>query len=1209
MKKNCVTGSRERAFTPLRKILLTMKLSVFLFLLGIISVQANELFSQTSLSMHMKSASVEEVLEEIKQQCDYDFIYDYEYVKELEGVTVEFNKASLDEVLFEVLKNTNLDYRVEDKMIVLYPREVVKQKVVNQSEQVIEQQEKKTLKGTVTDDQGVPLPGVSVVVKGTTNGTATDIDGNYVLTFDNENAVLVFSFVGMVSQEITYAGQTVLNVTLALDAEVMDEVVVTGYQTISKERVTGSFTMLDSDDVANSPSETIGGNLESLVAGISTTDNGSGTPQITIRGVSSLNGNTQPLIVVDGFAIEGGFESINRNDVEKITVLKDAAASSIWGARAANGVIVITTKDGHENKGIQVEVEAFTKFSDAVDLDYANPIANSRSQLEYEMFLWQNGYVNPSLGVTNINGVKTYGHEEFEAQQMANPGLADFTLNTPGLQSLLSKSYKKQVKDYMLRKASSQNYNISLRGQGEKNKYSLSVMYNRNNDVMVEDNDDNILINFKNNMKVNKWLDFNVGVMTQVQNRNSTGVGLADIKSMSAYETLLDENGNYNHINSGPLSTIAPGTYNMPVLNDILARTDGWAYDNFNNNPLQNMRSQDFNTETLSTRINGGLKIKIADGISFDSKFQYERSTSKTRNVYGEDSWYTRKTINSFAVTDYTAISTPGQTSTITNHQVPTGEIVYVNNGQRNSTLLRNQLSLVKSYGDHSINFIGGTELNWNEYESQDDWLYGFNERNYKNIVPDAYSGLTNAFSLPWVTTSLPRGGNSTMTTYKLFSLYSNLAYTFKDKYTFSGSVRTDASNSIVDDNSKRYSPFWSVGSSWQLSKEAFAQNIDWLNRLTLRTTYGVNGNAPTSTASVPVIQFESGNIPWSGAGADNAYLVELGNPTLGWEKVKQFNVAIDFAVLGNKLYGSLEYYNKNSVEQLASISLPSTDGTTSQVFNAASMTNKGFELNVNGNINLGPVKWNSTLNFAYNDNMVTDVKEVEILLGSIGRKRFVENYSYRPAWYYKYNGLDDNGIPTVLGKNGTVYGADMSISGTGVSATDILWNKGSYIAPVVSSLTNEFSYKGFSLLATITGKFGHYMPVSGFGYGTSHFTQNYHENLNQMISGNAEEVGEFPLSDKVVPGYGNYTQSASLLKSRLEDASYIKLKDIMLSYQLPKSIISKIGCSGVRFYAQVSNVGLLWKANDLGIDPEYPKGGSFFRPERTYTLGLNLKF
>ncbi|MCG8582228.1 MAG: SusC/RagA family TonB-linked outer membrane protein [Bacteroidales bacterium] len=1178
-----------------------MKITTLFLFLMLMQVSASVYSQKKQVSLNLKNVSIEQLIDAIKKESGYRFVYRADLFEEAKKLNLQADNKAVDEILNEVLTANGFEYEVMDDMIIV--RKAAPQAINNESGQ---EEKKITITGFISDDTGAPLPFAAIRIKGTTVGTVSDADGKYNLQFDEqENVVIEVSSLGFETAEIIYAGQSTIDVTLTESVAGLDEVVVTGYQTISRERATGSFAMLDSDNVANSPNESIGANLESLVAGMQTTVDDEGNTSFTIRGASSLVGSTEPLVVVDGFAVDGGFSSINRNDVAKITVLKDAAAASIWGARAANGVIVITTKQGQAQKGIQVEVEAYTKFSEAVDLDYANPIASSKSQLEYEKYLWENGYINQSSGIQDIMRFKTMGHYEFEAQKMAG---IPYTLDTPVLQELMSKSYKKQVEDEMLRKASSQNYTISLRGQGEKNKYSLSVMYNKNNDVMVEDDDDNLLINFRNNMQVRKWLDFDFAVMTQLQNNNSGGVGLADIKQMSAYETLLDENGNYNHINSRQLREDHAGTYNMPVLNEILSRVDGWPYDSFVNNPLQNMRSQEFNTETFSTRINGGLKFKIAEGITFDSKFQHERKTIKTENVYGEDSWYTRNLVNKFAVTDYDAISVPGTPYTITEYQVQPGQIKYINNGQRSATLFRNQFSLNKTYGHHSINFIAGTEINSNKTVYQDDWLYGYNERNNLNAVP-SYNGLTQAFSPSYMTTNLSRGGETSEYTQKYFSLYSNIAYTFKDKYTLSGSIRTDAANTIVADNKYRYSPFWSIGGSWQLTKEEFAQDIDWLNRLTLRTTYGVNGNAPSTSASVPVIEAIPGSQPYRGAGVDHAMLIELGNPTLSWERVNQFNLAVDFAVLGNKLSGSLEYYNKKGEDLLALISLPSTDGTSSQYFNAAAMSNEGFELNLNGNINIGPVKWHPILNFAYNDNMVTDVREVEILVDAIGGKQFVEGYAYQPLWYYKYNGLNEDGIATIIGKNGTVYDANSNISGTGVSATELLWNAGSRIAPVVSSFTNEFSYKGFSLLATITGKFGHYMPVAGFGYGSIASTQNYHESLDDMLMGNAEAIGEMPLPEGSIPNYTAYNSSARYLESRVEDASFIKLKDVMLSYHLPKSFISKIGCSGARFYAQVSNVGLLWTANDLEIDPEYPMGGAFFRPERTYTLGLNLKF
>lgn len=1182
-----------------------MRNFIILFFVCNLGVMANGFTQEVSVAKY-SNATLLEVFDHLKEETGYGILYkEYEINPDVR-VNMNLKDSNVQEVLNEALEGTGLTYIVQDEVIVVYKAEVLPQPTIKEAEQ-----EKKVLTGKVTDNEGVPLPGVSVVVKGTNTGVATDIDGNYSIEIQSENAVLVFSFVGMLPQEIAFDGQSVQNVMLIADSEQMAEVVVTGYQTISKERATGSFVTLDSENVSNSPNETIGDNLESLVAGIQTTVDENGNTKITIRGESSLTGNKEPLVVVDGFAVDGGFESINRNDIDKVTVLKDAAAASIWGAQAANGVIVVTTKKGNKKKGISVSFEAYTKVSDDVDLDYANPIANAESQLQYEMLMWQLGLGTPSYDISSINNSMTQGGTQFQKQLKdyvagGGSGLPTYTMNTPEIQKLMGQSYKGQVKDLMLRKPTSQNYNLTLRGQGEKNKYSLSVMYNTNKRVMKEDKDDNILVNFRNSMKVADWLDVDFSVMTQLKNNYSGGVGLSDIKEMAPYDLLLDENGNYNNISEY-------AGFNKEIVDQLYTMSDGWSYDNMVNNPLQNMRSQDFKTKAFNTRLNAGLNFKIADGIKYSVGMQYSRGNVDIKNRYKEESYYVRKLVNTFNVTDYDAFIT-GTPQTITEHQLPKGEMAYLKNIQTRAYLIRNQFSLNKNYGDHAINFIAGTELNWNEAESNDNWLYGYNHEKYTTDMPGAYNNLQRAYYPSSSTSNIDKGGVIAFSTNKFFSLYSNMAYTYKDKYTLSASVRTDASNITVKEAKYRYAPFWSVGGSWQLGKEDFAAEYTWLNRAILRATYGVNGNIPMNTAQVPLITYYDGNSGYGsyGAGVDNAKLDDLGNPTLGWEKVKQLNVALDFAVLGNKLFGSIEYYNKQSEDLVANVSLPSIAGTDSQAFNVAAMENKGIELNLNANVKItNDLTWRPIFNFAYNKSKVSSVNVADLILSSLRYDTpYVEGYALEPVWSYKLTGdVNEFGIPMIMGKNGVEYPANVNISSTGVYGPDVVWNHGSKIAPYVSSFTNEFRFKGFSLLATVTGKFGHYMYNDSFSYNTRTDAMNFHEDLEYLVDGRADEIGMYPLPTGPVSGLTTFGSTSILLDSRVEKADYIRLKEVMLSYNLPKSLIAKMGVSNIKLYTHISNVGLLWTANDKDIDPEYAKGLNFFKPERTYTLGVNVNF
>ncbi|MGQ1785441.1 SusC/RagA family TonB-linked outer membrane protein [Saccharicrinis sp. GN24d3] len=1183
---------------------------VFLFV-AMMQVSAGVYSQETKFSMNLMDVSIDEVIKEIKKSSEFDFVFDYDLISNLDKVSVEMEGATVNEILDNCLQGTNITYKIHDRVILLMPAKHRPQPVVEQQEP-----EKITISGKVTDEKGQPLPFVNVYIKGETKGVITDKNGEYAIEIEEkEGMILVASFIGFVTKEFEVASRTEINIMLTGDMTDLSEVVVTGYQILSKERATGSFSVLNSDNIANSPNETIGGNLESLVAGIQTTIDEDGNTKFTIRGQTSLTGESDPLIVVDGYAIAEGFETINRNDIDQITVLKDAAAASIWGARAANGVIVITTKKGKKEKGIQVSFEAYTKISEDVDLDYANPIADSETQLEYEMLMWQLGYATPSFDISSINNSMTKGSGLFQQQLrefVDNGGNIEdivYNMSSPEFQKLRGQSYQGQVKEHMLRKPVSQNYNLTLRGQGEKNRYSLSMMYNDNKQVMKEDRDDNLLINFRNSMELAEWIDFDFSVMSQLKNTYSGGVGLTEIKNLSSYELLLDENGNYNDINSSLNSPYS--VLNNEIVGQLHEISDGWAYDDMTYNPLQNMRSQDFRTKAFNTRLNAGLNIKIADGIKYSAGMQYAHGDIDVKKRYKEDSYFVRNKVNSYMVTDFTAFE-EGTHQTISEYQVPKGEMAYIENIQTRAYLIRNQFSVNKDFGDHGINFIAGTELNWNEAESNNDWLYGYNHEKYTTDVPSAYTNLERAFYAS--TGSLARGGTLTYNTQKFFSLYSNMAYTYKDKYTLSGSVRTDASNITVKDSKYRYAPFWSVGGSWQIGKEEFAKQFGWLNRAILRTTYGVNGNIPLGTAQVPLISYLDGSYGLGslGAGVDHASINDLGNPTLGWEKVKQLNIAMDYAVFGNKLFGSIEYYNKKSEDLVAQVSLPSIAGTSAQAFNVAEMENKGIEINLNAKVNITKeLKWTPVVNFAYNKSMVSKVNVADLQLSNLRYSTpYVEDYAYQPVWSYKLTGdVNEFGIPLIMGKNDVEYPANVNISSTGVYGPDVVWYRGTKIAPYVTSLTNEFKFKGFSLLATLTGKFGHYMYNNSFNYTTRTDAMNFHEDLEYLMDGQADEIGMFPVPTEAISGISTYYSTSQLLESRVEKADYIRLKEVMLSYNLPNSIISKLGVSNIRLYTHVSNVGLLWTANDLDIDPEYPKGLSFFKPERTYTFGVNVNF
>lgn len=1199
MKKNCVNGSGERSFTPLRKILLTMKLSVFLFLLGIISVQANELFSQTSLSMQMKSASVEEVLEEISQQCDYDFIYDYEYVKDLEDVDIDFNSASLDEVLYKVLKNTNLDYRVEDKMIVLFPREVVKP-VIKENVDTSVQQQKNTIKGKVTDKDGVPLPGVSVVIKGTSTGVATDIDGNYSIEFSQENVILVFSFVGMLSQEVTYKGQDIQNVILATDSEQMEEVVVlgTGLTKISKERATGSYSVMLGSDFESSPNEEIGSSLEGNVAGLQQNFNPeTGKSEISIRGISTIGSNTAPLIVVDGFPVEGDFSTINPNDIANMTVLKDAAAASIWGARAGNGVIVITTKKGKENGRINAELGSYLKIGEEFDMDYNLPLASVDSHLKMDEYQVANNF-GTNFGVPNSlsNGHFFYskGRQAYFDYQQGNISKADLDNTIARLRTI---NYKDDVKKYLLRRPVTHQHNVLINGSSDKSNYALSVLYNDVKDHFKENREQKVLINFRNNYQLKDWINLRFAIMTEFKKDDYSGADIGMIKNISPYENLVNEDGSYAAVNYG---------INRNVV-DPITRTAGglgMPYKNWVYNPLQEVLNRDYTTKYKNTRVQTGLDIDIIDGLKFIPSFQFEKFSTDTKEFNGEDTYYTRYMVNNHI--DYNS-----ETNSVDTHYVPLGGILAQNFQETTSYDLRNQITYDKVIAeDHEINLTTAMEHIWIKTEGYSDYTYGYDpDKNTFVDPPYGYGSdkvVMGYFVLPgdgyWG--YIPSGKKFDYTNRRVFSFFANAAYTYKKKYTITGSYRTDASNMIVSESKYRYSPFWSIGGSWNAKFEPFLQDVDFVDKLIVRTTYGVSGNTIPNASQVPVISIES--TPSFRTGEQVGEIKDQGNPTLRWEQVKSLNIAAEFSLFKRLLYGSVEVYDKKSEDLLANISVAPTYGTTSQQLNAAGVSNKGFELSLNSKMKFGSLTWNTGANISYNKSKVTSLQTEFINTTWITNMRYVEGEEVAPVYSYVYGGMQDANTPIINGENGNTYTFYDDIRDDG---REVLRNMGTLIAPTLVGWTNTLKYKGFTFRALMTGKFGHVFRRKTFDYNFSSPTKPVlHEDLDAILAGKADELGIPNIPEGFVNEAYKWQWYNDYLHTLVEKADHIRLKELYLGYDLSSNVCNKLGLSRLTIYTHARDLGTIWTANNEGIDPEYIKG-SRFKPGASYTIGFKLGF
>ena len=1170
-----------------RKMWLIMKLgAIFCFLLSV-NVSANVYSQQNKVSLNLSDVTLEEFIEAIRQQTGVNFLYNASLFRNTDRISVKVKKESLDRVLKTTLEQSGFTFDYQEDVVVIKKGSAV---------DFLPQQAMTTVKGIVKDVSGIPLPGVTIIIKGSQTGVATDIDGRFELKIkEDPNAVLVFSFVGMKSKEVKVGTQKEIQVTLESDSQALEEVICTGFQTISRERATGSFQILSNDELSKIPAQDLGAKLEGLATGMQVDyDEQSGKTDVTIRGIATMNADAKPLIVVDGFPVEGDFSTINPNDIENVTVLKDAAAASIWGARAGNGVVVVVTKSGKKAEKLSVSFDAFVKFSPKMDLDYNFPIADSDTQLAYEKFETDGGF-GTSWGTPDtfneIWQVYTLG-----AQLMynLNKGLISQSDYDMAIAKLRNTSNKRDIKKYMLNNPFSQNYNLSINGGGKIHAYNLSAMYSSDENNMAGNKREKLLINFKNTFEIKKWLNFDFALTSEMK-KDKEGLSISNINELSPYELLKNGDGAYAPVMH---------SYNKRLMDEFMASAQGMPYTNMDYNPLQDLDANDFTTREMNLRFQAGLNVKFMEGLDYRGSFQYERFDNKVDKFYGEESFYVRDLANNNILFDEA-------TKTVKEKYMPEGDILASSEILKQTYNLRNQLNFNRVFAEkHSVSVLLGTELIWSESKGAGNTLYGYNGDMNTHVTPPYGYGSSvkvwKKFFDNYFTGELPTGHDLTYTAQRYLALYGNATYMFNEKYSVSGSVRNDASNIVVDDPKYRYSPFWSVGLGWNISNEEFIRKIDFIDRLAIRATYGKNGNTVTTASSIPIIAYSASPSPITGEFYGT--IRDKGNPTLRWENINQFNVGVDFS-FWHKLSGSIDVYSKKSTDLLANVAVSPTYGSTSQTFNAAAVRNNGFELDLNYNQRIaGDFRWNTGFKLSYNKSEVTDFKQQLISPRSMTGYRFVEGYAVDPVFSFIYGGMSEDGKAQILSeKTDDIYTMEEHIGLNGEDGKEVLKYHGTATPPLIMGWTNTFTYKGITLKAMITGKFGHKFRRPTFMY-TDGFDKNYHKDLEGIMAGNARQMGLPEIPAEYTDYYYRYSWYVPYLNTLVENASHIRLREIYLGYDLPKKLCDKMKLGSIRIYSQIRNLGLIWAANKQDIDPDYISGIDI-KPEASYTFGLNINF
>ncbi len=1190
--KNAISGEK----IWLRKMFWRMSYLTCFLLVGVLSASAKVYSQEAIISLSMKDVSLVEVFHEITRKTGYDFLYNYDAVQQKGNVSVNAKTVQLKILLNDLLSSRDLAYEFKDDVIIVRNR-------VEESVEIVPQVAKKrTVTGTVKDEKGKPIPGASIIVKGTQTGVAANIDGNFEIRVDDV-AGLVFhvSFVGMKNKEVKLGTSNVLNIVLENDTKALDEVVVTGYQTISRERATGSFDLISKEQLLR-PSSDLSSRLIGTTAGVQATLTEDGKAILEIRGRSSLNANAQPLVVVDGFPVEGGFESINPNDVESVTVLKDAAAASIWGARSANGVIVVTTKKAAHGGKLNVSFNTFLRFRQKMDLKYANPIATSADQIKYEEMIFGKYGVALNEGVFSEDDVagKCYTLAQIAINEARLNRISEIEKNNR-LEELKRVDYKDDVYKYMLRNPFLQQYNLSVSGSGDKVGIMSSLLYEKDNTHFVGTHNEKYMLNMRMTSSIFNWLKLDLSGMFQylkIRNNGATlsvsDIGDVAINELSPYECLVNPDGSYTHV---------VRDYYLPALEELSKQK--FPYKDWYYNPLEEIRNRDRLTKNINARFQAALTIKLWKGLDFSSSFQYEVFNSHRKNLYKENSWLVKNMVNYY--TEYEP-----ETGVVGKSAYPIGQFLDLFDSEMQGYTFRNQFNFNHDFGKHNFNIVIGSEIRHRRAMSHTSpRVYGYNDETLTSkLFPNGTGKLAINDIFGNRITMNDYVSRFTYTTDRFFSLYGNAAYTFDSKYIISGSIRTDASNFITDDPKYRYAPFWSLGVMWNLSRENFMRDLVFIDWLRLRFTYGYNGNVDTSTSFKPLISISA---------VENAYKHEItgsiasfGNPELRWEKVGSIDLGIDYSFWGGKFNGKLDYYRKYSKDLIATVSISSTNGTTSQKLNNAEMLNRGIELEIGSRLNVcgKNIQWYGSVNYAYNFNRIEKLFVTDNSAKTYLRGDFKEGQDASTIYAWHYVGLNKEGIPSVEeGCSPDRMRPMNSVYDNTVDATEWLRPQGVKVAPHIVGLTTGFKIYNVDLSLIITGKFGHKFKRSSFNYptmgriGTSKIW--VHKDVTKLLA-DAESMPPMltDTEDSNQMYYSSYyTEDMDYL---YHNANHIRFQELNLTYHIPLALLEKIGFQNIDLYGQINNLGVI-TANKYNNDPEFPEGS--IKPERSFIVGLRFNF
>jgi TonB-dependent starch-binding outer membrane protein SusC len=1139
----------------LQKILLIMRLTTFFLVLATLQSLATG-YGQTSLIKFTDdSQTLSSVIEAIESQSDYKIFYKTDQVDVTQQVNLDVEETSVASALRTALKGTNLTYVVMDKLIVFAPAENISQPA--------------KVTGTIMDaTTNEPLIGVNIVIEGSNTGVISDVNGKYSIEVTDKDAVLVFSYIGYITEKIAVAGQTTIHVSLAPDVTNLEEVVVVGYGTQKKSDLTGAISSVKGNDLVQLPVMRADQTLQGRAAGVVVTNTDGapgGNTTIRVRGSNSITGGNSALVVIDGFQ-GGNLSSINPNEIESVEVLKDASATAIYGSRGANGVILVTTKRGKTGAPVVDYTYSFGLQKIGHKIDLMNGGEYAQKTNEYQKTLNRNG--EPTLPFTQ---------EQIDA--LLKTGGTDW-------------------QEEIYRTAPLQMHQLSFSGGTDRVKYFIAGGYYDQKGLIINTQFKRYTLRSNVDLDINKWLKagINVNVIKDKGNVPPFGEGTryVDILGQVVNAVLrfdpatpvYDASGNYSQ---------APNTY---------GDRDVW-------NPVATTAGSHNESNDMTTNLNTYLDFKLLEGLNF-------RVTAAAGIVNsGKRTYYSHLTQNG-NVADGIG-------------QLTEGKSVYF----QNSNILTYDKTL---FNKHHITLtgVGETQL----YTDIGSYLEG------QGFFSDA-TGINDFGQANLITEK-----SSYDTKRAINSFLGRVNYGFDDKYLVTFSYRADGASVFGANNKWGYFP--SASLAWRASQEEFISNLNVFSDLKFRGSWGKTGNQAINPYATLDAIASGYNYPYDGTGSSNIGFAATtaANPNLKWETTVQTNVGVDMGFFRGRLNATVDVYKKKTNDLLLQRPVPSYTGFTLLLDNVGSVQNKGLEITVGGDPLVGEFRWNTSVNITINRSKVLALLKDQTFMpirtstgggyqiwasgnnnalmnleigqpfghmrGFINLGTWSEDEREEAAAFGQLPGdakwkdiagaVDSEGNPMPDGK---ISVADLTTIGNSSPKFVFGWN-------------NSLSYKSFSLSFLFQGSYGNDI-FNATRIKTEDPSVGSSPNLNNRWTIDNQNTDVPAFTDQLTRDAAGLTSKVNLGKSAynrssrwVEDGSYVRLKNITLAYDLPKSLINKIGVNNFRTFVTASNI--LTLTNYTGYDPEvssYNVGSdaakgidiSNYPTVKTITFGINLTF